>query len=761
MRSLVLLLLWLVTLPLEAALTKARLVLGTSVPAPGQTVLVGVQLKMPPKWHTYWRNPGDAGAPTEIKWTLPAGVTAGEILWPVPEKINFGELITYGYHDEVVLLVPLTLAANVSGTLDLKAEVSWLECEVQCVPGDAEVSGKLTATSVAANAAGAAATTDVEGRGSKGEGRDGNADTRLIELWKTKLPKPASATSVAANSAKAQWLGAPADDKRTLLIEWATSAGTSVPATISAAATAGADFYPYAGKGFEIAGVTEKLPSDGKTVRLKKVVTKLEGDWPSEISGLLVEKRDAKSVEGYEIKIPITTAVATAVAGASGRHASGLWAMLGFAFLGGLILNIMPCVLPVIALKILGFVQQSKEAPGRVRTLGIVYTLGVLASFLVLAALVIAVQQGGRSASWGMQFQNPVFVIVMTTLVTLVALNLFGLFEINLSGRAMGAAGDLASREGATGAFFNGVLATVLATPCTAPFLAVALGFAFAQPPSIICLMFLVMGLGLASPYLVLSWFPQWLRVLPKPGAWMEKFKIAMGFPMLATALWLLSLTSSHFGSSGPLWVGLFLVTLAFAVWIWGATSATATVGSRSLARRPMARWALTRGLAVLLVALAYGYALERELNWRNPVASATANGAAGGIKIKKGGIPWEPWSREAVAQARSAGRVVLVDFTADWCVTCQANKKSSLEISSVREKLKDLNAVALLGDYTREDPRITEELKRYQRAGVPLVLVYPKDSTAEPIVLPALLTPGTVLDALNKAAGQQTASAK
>ena len=709
MRWLVLLTL-LVALPLRAATTQARLVLPTDAVAPGETVLAGVRLKMAPRWHTYWRNAGDAGAPTEIKWSLPPGITAGEIQWPVPEKIKFGDLLTYGYHDEVVLLVPLSVAPDAApGPRELKAEVSWLECEVQCVKGKGGVSAKLTV----------------------GPGGKPTAEAALIESWKGKLPKSGSDIP-----AKAAWAGAAEGDARPLQIEWPPRN-----------AKAQYDFYPYAGKGFEVAAKTEVLPGAGGKARLKKAVTKFEGDWPAEISGLLIEKTGSESIGAYAVKMPLTAAGAATTTGASvaGAKAESLWAMLGLAFLGGLILNIMPCVLPVIALKILGFVQQSKEAPGRVRSMGIVYTIGVLASFLVLAGLVIAVQKAGRAASWGMQFQNPVFVVVMTTLVTLVALNLFGLFEVNLGGRAMGAAGDLASKEGATGAFFNGVLATVLATPCTAPFLAVALGFAFAQPPSIIALMFLMMGLGLAAPYLVLSWFPQWLRVLPKPGAWMEKFKIAMGFPMLATALWLLSLTNAHFGSSGPLWVGLFLVVLALAVWIWG-----------QFVQRGGARRGVALALSIVLIGLAYGYALERELNWRNPAPQA-----ANGVHVKQGGIPWEAWSPQAVADARGAGRIVLVDFTADWCVTCQANKKTSLEIASVRQKLKDLNAVALLGDYTREDPRIAEELKRYQRAGVPLVLVYPTDKVAEPIVLPSLLTPGIVLDALEKAAGQQTAAVK
>jgi len=665
-----------------AAQTQARLVLAAEAARPGETILAAVQLRMPPHWHTYWKNAGDVGMPTTIEWTLPKGVSAGEILWPVPEKHSSGDQTQYIYNNEVFLLVPLSLAADApNGPAELKAKVAWLECEEMglCVPGKSELAASL--------AIGAASKPSKE--------------AAAIEAWQKRLPQRRKDID-----ARAIWEQPASGDSRALVIEWTKFTQADK-----------ADFFPGPSEDFLVKPAAEQLPADSGKIRLRKVVEKLSGDWPKEIAGLLVEGPD-KSPSACEVTLPIGGAGRT-VAAVSGKK---LWGMLGLAFVGGLILNIMPCVLPVIALKILGFVNQAQESPGKVRKLGLIYTVGVLVSFGVLAGIVIGLQQAGRAASWGMQFQNPAFLIAMTILVALVAMNLFGLFEINLGGGAMGAAGELASKGGAVGAFFNGVLATALATPCTAPFLAVALGFAFAQPPAIIMLIFLLAGLGLAAPYLILSFQPGWLRFLPKPGAWMERFKVLMGFPMLATAVWLFTLTSAHLGKSGTLWFGFFLVALAVASWIWG-----------EFVQRGTQRQPLAVATSILLVIGFGAYVLTRAPDQ----------------------IQWQPWSAAAVEKARVEGRPVFVDFTADWCVTCQANKRTSIEIPAVRAKLKEVNAVALLADYTRYDDAITAELKRYERAGVPLVLVYPKDPAAAPVVLPTVLTPSMVLEALDRAANE------
>jgi len=705
----------------NAAHTQVRLILSADTARPGDTMLAGVDMKMEPGWHTYWKNPGEAGMATKIEWQLPPGVTASEIQWPLPEKLPPAEVTTYGYSDEVMLIVPLKLATNLpAGLLDLKAKVSWLECKEACIPGSGDIAATLNI----------------------GSETKPSADAALIESWEKKVPKPEEDWLV-----RAWWEKPPNGDTRPLIIEG------DFRGDIAGILPEKFDFFPDANDNFEIQGATEKISGAKALFCFRKDVKIFSGNWPKEISGVLVLGTSLSWTKsppgGIEIKLPVSDqspAVKTISAQTSSESETGgtlappsqpLGLMLLYAFIGGLILNIMPCVLPVIALKILGFINHAQHEPRRVRALGLIYALGVLVSFLALAAVVIGVKAAGHHAGWGMQFGSPEFIVLLTTLITLVALNLFGVFEVTLGGSTLSAAGQLASKQGAAGAFFNGLLATALATPCTAPFLAPALGFAFAQSSSVIILIFLFVGFGLASPYVVLSWNPVWLKFLPRPGAWMEKFKIAMGFPMLLTAVWLFNLAADDYGTN-VLWLGIFLVLIAFAAWLFGA-----------FVQRGRAGKGIALIMVLILVIGGYAFALEEQLHWREPIITTTA----GPLKASPDGIDWQPWSPEAVAQARAAGKPVLVDFTADWCLTCQVNKKIAIEIPSVRKKLKDLNAVALVGDYTHFPDAITTELNRYDRAGVPLVLVYPKNPDTQPIVLPAVLTPGIVLDVLDRAA--------
>jgi thiol:disulfide interchange protein DsbD len=705
---------WLVALICLAALTtraahtQATLVLSHESAQPGNTIWAGVDLKMEPGWHTYWKNPGEAGMATKIDWKLPPGVTAGNIQWPLPEKLPPFEVTTYGYSDEVMLLVPLTIGTNVPpGPITLTANLSWLECKDVCIPGKTTVEATLNIGNEIKPSA----------KGSIGD-------------WSLKVPDRPTGFNL-----RAWWEKPPDGDTRSLIIDARSDSWAPVIST---------DFFPYANDNFEIQPATDVITArDLSNIRLRKIVKKFSGDWPKELSGVLAFRgrpdEIGQSRHGIEIQIPIeerppanaaasssgspeTNATAASVSNPPGAanqlSTATLLKFLLFAFIGGLILNVMPCVLPVIALKILGFVSEARSEPRRVRNLGFIYALGVLASFSALAALVIGINAAGHRAGWGMQFGNPVFVVCMTTLITLVALNLFGVFEVIPGGKVMDAAGNLASRHGAAGAFFNGLLATILATPCTAPYMATALGFAFSQSAVVIFLTLLFVGLGLAAPYVVLSCNPALLKFLPKPGPWMEKFKIAMGFPMLATVIWLLGIAASDYGER-VIWLSVFLVVLAFTAWIFG-----------EFVQRGRKARGLALAIVVVLLIANYTYALESRLRWREMTETdATAS-------LSSNGVIWNPWSPEAVAEARSAGKPVLVDFTATWCVTCNAIVKPALESPAVVDKLKEINATTLLGDYTRTPQNMTDEIAKYGSAGVPLVLVYPKNPDAPAIVV-------------------------
>ena len=691
--------------------------LNAKVAKPGSTITAMVVFKIADNWHTYWRNPGSSfGLPPTFDFELPEGITADVAAqqWPVPEKKGYPRTTTlggtdYSYEFEggVGILIPIKLTDSVAkGTHELKLKLKWLECETDssCVQQDKTLTVELTV----------------------GDEAEPSADRTEIDRWRTLTPQTADPAP------RAYWDGEVSTNQRALTVEWTTSA-TDV------------DFYSYEpSDGWKVDPETETLDAGTNQVRLRKIVTLNSGEWPTEVRGMFVVGPHSER-KAFEATIPIETIEAAAAAGGpavASETDRPLLYWLSLAFLGGLILNIMPCVLPVISLKILGFVNQSKEEPAQVKKLGFVYCIGVLVSFFVMALMVIAVQKAGNIASWGMQFGNPVFLVTMITLVTLVALNLFGVFEVTLSGNAMTAASSLASKHGPAGAFFNGVLATALATPCTAPFLAPALGFAFLQPPSIIVTMFLTVGAGLAVPYLILSMKPNWLRFLPKPGNWMVGFKTAMGFPMLATAMWLLWVSTRRFGRDGVLWLGLFLVMISLAVWIWG-----------EFVQRGSKRKGLAMFFSLTFLISGYAFALEKKLNWRNPTPPAVGTVATmTNNDPDSNKINWQPWSQAAIDQARADGHPVLVDFTADWCQTCKANKNIAIDVESTRHKLKEADFVTLIADNTLVRDDIALELRKYQRAGVPLVLVYPADQAKPPIVLPTALKPSIVHDAIDQA---------
>tara|TARA_B100000579_G_scaffold112852_1_gene90278 strand:+ start:2241 stop:4403 length:2163 start_codon:yes stop_codon:yes gene_type:complete len=683
--------------------TKVKLLISHETAKSGSTIMAGIEMTMDEGWHTYWINPGTAGIPTSVKWELPDWVTAGEIQWPVPEKFQSLGSTGYGYKNTIVLIVPLFVSENAPlGQVELSAKVSWLECEIQCNPRNQEVSANFVI----------------------GQALKESSSVNTIRDWKEKIPQRAPVNII---KAKAWWGEEINQDERRFIVEFESEeAGSEV------------DFFSFKYADFEFSPESKINFFDDSKVRVEKTVLKFEGQWPVRVQGLLVfNLNDYEKTRAVELDIPIEIERSATLNLKANNQSLGM--ILLYAFLGGLLLNVMPCVLPVISLKILGFVNHGHESKARVRMLGVLYGMGVFVSFMILATIVISVKSAGELASWGMQMSNPQFVVLLTILVTLVALNLFGLFEVTLGSVGV-AAGSVSSKEGASGAFFNGVLATVLATPCTAPFLAPALGFAFMQSADLIILIFAFVALGLALPYVILSWNPKWLRFLPKPGPWMEKFKISMGFPMMGTVIWLFMLNYEYYGDR-ILWLGIFLIILSMSLWVFG-----------EFFQRGTKRKGLALGIAGLLGIGGFIFGLEGQFQWRNPIDSNSKSVDV--VQDFPGGIQWHNWSPSAVIAAQKNGQTVLVDFTAKWCMTCIANKKTSIDISSVRSLIAEKNIKAFRADFTRRPDHITRELAKWNRVGVPLVLVFSADINKKPQILPEVLTPSIVLEALNKSAG-------
>ncbi|MDQ6765892.1 MAG: hypothetical protein M3Z22_07330, partial [Verrucomicrobiota bacterium] len=508
-------------------LVQAKLVANTTAIVPGKPFTVGLLLHMAPGWHTYWKFPGDAGIPSEVKWNLPPGWKAGEIQWPTPLRIEEpGDILIYGYHDQVLLLQEITPPATISdSTATLPAEATWLVCEKICIPGNAKLSLDLP---VAASAA--------------------PANEELFAQFQRTLPQPwpnDSATSAAWTRHGAEL---------TLRVKNATLARS--PAI---------EFFPLPGDNVVVGhpvthrepdGVSFTVPIDTTDENLRAV--------PAVIAfGQTAEgpERTAWQLDGN-----IATAITSAPAATN-----GLAKFLLFGLLGGFILNLMPCVLPVISLKIFGFIQHAGQSRRRILRSGLSFVAGIFVWFIGLALLLIALKNAGREITWAFQFTNPYFVLAMSVVVLVFALNLFGVFEISLPQSANRGLVGWTSREGDVGAFFQGIFATVLATPCTAPFLGTALGFAFIQSGWIILLMFVAIAAGMSAPYLLLSAQPAWLKFLPKPGPWMERVKQLMGFLLLATLIFLLAVLGAERGVEGIVWASAFLLIVSLVCWMKGA----------------------------------------------------------------------------------------------------------------------------------------------------------------------------------------------
>lgn len=689
--------------------TTVQVVLEKEKAARGTDVWCGFLLKMEPQWHTYWRNPGQSGLATAIKWNLPAGITAGEVLWPVPERYLEGELVAYVYHTEVMLLVPLHISEGVkSGVYRIAAGLEWLECKESCVPGRTNLVFELTVSDHDLYSPSAA----------------------QIAHWLEQIPRPAGDIQLQC------WYEAEEkSDSAELVIE--------LPGGLDWLPS---DFWPYEGQQYDVDVSLVRVVKAPSGYQLRKKLTKFGETFPSEVRGLLVllSEEIGKPEKAFEVVLRPILRSSSSVQHHSNQQiritqppkgVNRFVIMFCFAFLGGMILNIMPCVFPVIALKILMFLQQAESDAFRVRQMGIVYGLGVLTGFALLAAFVISLQQATGAAGWGAQMQSIPYRIIMLTIVVLVALNLFGVFEVSLGGKAIDKAAELSRREGVAGAFFSGLIATALATPCTAPFLAIAVGWAMSQPPLTIVAVFQVVGLGLATPFVLLSWFPAWLRLLPKPGPWMESVKVFLGFPMLGAAVWILDFTAPSLGRHGVMWLGLFLVILGCAAWVWGRFVQRSRGGT------------LAAIVVVMLLVADYFWILEGELKWRCQTTPTSSN-AFSQSHINR---EWQAWSPSMVERARREGNPVLVDFTADWCITCRFIERWVFEAPEVQKKIRETGTILFRADYTNMDPLITQELQKYGRSGVPLVVIWPPGLASQPIIMPTVFTAKELIEALDR----------
>lgn len=681
--------------------------------APGSTAVVAVRQTIRPGWHTYWRNPGDSGGATTLTWTTPEGVRAGDIVWPVPERQRLLGLMNYGYSGEVYLPVPIETPADArpGSVLPLTVRADFFVCsDEMCVPETLTLRLDLPVREGAAPR----------------DPRHGAAIAAVLES----APRPAG---VEARIARV-------DGALVLSAAGGPLAGRDPGPTY---------FFPFRGGVLDHAAAqTGAFGPQGLTLRLQPGAETRDAGPSGPVEGVLATAHGA-----YEIvatagpALPGTTGtgdLATAAEGAAaapeGTSLVAFAQALLFAVLGGLILNLMPCVFPILAMKAAALAASAHDAR-RARRDGLAFLAGVLATFLLLAGALLALRAAGEAVGWGFQLQSPPVTAGLALLMLAVALNLSGVFHVGAGLQGAGS-GPLARLPGGLGAFFTGALAVVVAAPCTAPFMAFALGAALVMPWPLALMVFLGLGLGLALPFVAVSLSPRLLARLPRPGPWMDRLKGLLAFPMYATALWLAWVFSRQTGAEA---LGLLFVAgvlLALGAWLAGVAQVERGAG------RP-GRASLAAGILVLLLA---GAALV--LAARTP---ADAPGTA--VAAEQEALSGAAWSTEAVETALAEGRPVLVNFTADWCVTCKINERTALSSPAVAQALGEADAVYLVGDWTRRDDAITAELRRHGRSGVPLYLLY-APGQPEPRILPQLLTGGVVVDALKAAVRPRAAAA-
>jgi thiol:disulfide interchange protein DsbD len=690
--------------------SEARLVSDVASIRAGVPFTVGFHVTLDEGWHTYWHNAGDAGNGLIAEWSLPSGFVADSFAYPIPERIPYPPLVNYGYNDEVVFLATITPPADLGAGRSVRLTVSadFLVCEKICIPAQAERSLDLPVRDAPPLPSG---------------------DSALVVRYADRLP--------VANS------------------QWATRAARTVGGFVLDVAPpdgwegslGGAYFFPADPVLLDHVAdqAVGRTATGAYRIRLTES-TYLPGE-PERIEGVLVLPNGAAfdaagrrglivsaAVEGAQVAWaaePDEPVAAAAMAGgqaATADAAGGVSLLVAvlFALAGGVILNLMPCVFPILSLKALGFASRGGDRAGMRRD-GLAFAAGVIVTFLAVAGLLMAVRASGAQVGWGYQLQSPAVVAALAALMVIIGLNLAGMFEIGASMTRLGGLGG--SGEGS--AFLTGVLATVVATPCTAPFMGAAVGAALIRPPLEGLVIFGALGVGMAAPYMALSFWPALASRLPRPGRWMETFKQALAFPMFAVAIWLVWVFGLQTGIGGAARLLFGLLLLAFAGWVIGRWPAVTISLRNRLATRGLAAGAVIAALAAGVTAI------------RGETPIPAAGDAAA--------MEWETWSAAAVEEHRSAGRAVFVDFTAAWCISCQVNERVALEAASVRQGFAERDVALLKADWTRRDSSITAALASFGRSGVPLYVYYPAHPAAEPIVLPALLTPKIVLETLEQ----------
>jgi thiol:disulfide interchange protein/DsbC/DsbD-like thiol-disulfide interchange protein len=669
---------------------EAELVTEKASAQPGKPATVGLKLRMAEHWHTYWKNPGDSGLPTKIDWVLPEGWKAGDIQWPYPRPLPIGPLMNYGYEDEVVLLSELTPPANAKpGSHAVKAKAEWLVCKDVCIPekGELDLTLQVAAAEPVANPRYQA----------------------HIERARNMLPV-----------APTGWKFDSAVQAGKLVVRLVPPPGSKAPDQVA--------FFPEREQLIEPAA-PQKVSREGDGVRIEM---KLADPPPA---ALQVVKGVAVSDDGWpsiakkaiEVDAPVNASMAAAPAAATrpaaGDIAGSTATALLFALVGGILLNLMPCVFPVLGIKVLGFVEHAHGEARALRTQGWAFFAGTLLSFLALAGLMLALRAGGTQLGWGFQLQSPVVVSMLAALFFVLALNLSGVFEWGAFAQSMTA--NLSARGRYADAFLSGVVASVAATPCTAPFMGAAVGFTLTQSAGLAMAVFAVLGIGMALPVLLLSHFPALMKKLPRPGRWMETFKQVLAFPLFATVAWLAWVLGAQAGNDAVLALLAGLILVAMAAWMFGKWEHAA------------APWRA----AVAAILAATGLAVA----WPGPAAAPSTAGIA---SAAPGELAWEEWSPEKVASYTRQGHAVFVDFTAAWCVTCQVNKRIALHNEAVVREFGSRGVVALRADWTRQDPRITATLAALGRNAVPVYALY-LPGEAAPRLLPEVLTPSIVLAGL------------